>query len=118
MKIPFTFTDGPLAGAAPANGFRIDSSLVGLEPVVGDKRFIMEWDRTRVGGGYVAGLYRFVRGEDGKVTAVHVPGDDDKALDASAVLAERQAKVAADAVKKVQELAAVHPEVREMLKET
>lgn len=118
MKIPFTFTDGPLAGAAPANGFSIDSSLVGLEPAVGDKRFIMAWDRTRVGGGYVAGLYRFVRGEDGKVTAVHVPGADDKALDNTAVASEQAARVAADAVKKVQELAAAHPEVREMLKET
>lgn len=116
MKIPFTFTDGPLAGAAPRNSFLIDSALVGLTPVVGDKRFIMAWDRTRIGKGYVAGLYKFVLGEDGKVIAVHVPGPDDKNLDTAAVEAEKAARVATDAVRKVQELATAHPEVAALLK--
>ncbi len=75
MKTPFTFAAGsPLEGCVPANGISVDSALVGVDPVAGDKRFICGWDS---GGTVVRGLFRFVRQEDGQVVAVHVPGSDD-----------------------------------------
>lgn len=57
---------------APANGLHVDSALIGLEPVAGDKRFTMTWDRTRVGGKLERGVYKFVRSENGQVLAFHV----------------------------------------------
>lgn len=72
-KVKYTFIDGPMAGCVPANGLSVDSSLVGLEPVAGDKRFTCIWDRTRTSGGVLQGVYKFVRGDDGQVMAVHVP---------------------------------------------
>lgn len=72
-KTPFTFLDGPMQGCAPANGLSVDSGLIGLEPVAGDKRFVMTWDQTRVGGQLVRATYKFVRQEGGAVVGVHVP---------------------------------------------
>lgn len=114
MKTPFTVTDGPLAGCSPANTLTVDPALVGVEPTAGDQRFILRWDRTRTTGGVAQGLYRFVKGEDGKVTAIHVPGVDDKALPTAEELAAARG---AAAVATVRKLAEAHPEVREMLKE-
>lgn len=111
MKIPFTIADGPLTGCKSANSFLVDSGLVGVEPTVGDQRFILSW-RTK--GQLARGLYRFVRGEDGKaVSAVHVPGADDLLLTGEEVLAARRAEAAVAAVRK---LAAEHPEVAALLK--
>lgn len=72
-KEKFTFLDGPMQGCAPANGLSVDASLIGLEPVAGDKRFTMTWDRTRTGGQLVRATYKFVRQESGAVVAVHEP---------------------------------------------
>jgi len=79
MKTPFTFADGPMKDCRSANGFSIDSSLIGQTPVAGDRRFIMRWDRTRMRGGpqgVAAGLYRFQREDDGSVKAYFVDGPD------------------------------------------
>lgn len=73
---PFVYSDGPLKGCVPANGISVDASLIGVDPVAGDRRFICRWDKSRSGGEIVQGLYRFVRDGD-KVLAVHVPGTDD-----------------------------------------
>jgi hypothetical protein len=84
MKIPFSFIDGPMLGCTPANGISVDASLIGIDPTPGDKRFICSWrrDKAKDGkSGLARGLYKFVRDEDGKVTAHHVPGADDLAFD-------------------------------------
>ena len=72
-KVKFTFSDGPMKDCVPANGVSVDASLVGMDPVAGDKRFTMTWDRSRVGKGIVQGVYKFVRQEDGQVVGLHVP---------------------------------------------
>lgn len=112
MKIPFTIADGPLTGCKSANGFLVDSALVGVEPTAGDQRFILSWQTK---GQFARGLYKLVRSEDGSaVSAVHVPGVDDLVLTSEEVLAARRAEAAVAAVRK---LAAEHPEVAGMLKE-
>ncbi len=75
MKTRFTPVDGPLKDCAPANGLSIDSGLIGVEPVAGDKRFTLTWDRSRVGGKVVRAAYRYVR-EGDRVLAYHVPSLD------------------------------------------
>ncbi len=77
MKTKFSFADGPLKDCAPANGLSVDSALIGLEPVAGDKRFTVTWDRSRVGKGVVRAAYRYVK-EGERVLAVHVPELDPK----------------------------------------
>lgn len=109
MKTPFTIADGPLAGCSPSNTLFIDSSLIGVEPTAGDKRFLIQWKRAT---GTAAGLYKFVR-DGGVVKAVHVPGADDQMLPTAEELQKRAADAA---VAQVMSLAEKHPEVQELLK--
>lgn len=112
MKTPFTIADGPLAGCSPANSLTVDSGLVGLDPAAGDTRFILRWRRAT---GTAAGLYRFIRSEEGgAVVASHVPGPDDVLLPTAEELAKAKADAAVALVRKMAE---TEPAVAAMLKE-